>query len=353
MSHHSSKSRKIVIAITTIVTVIVAALMILSAYCGMLTPQNHPRLSVMPLAFPLLLAADIIMLVICLFVLKKLTIIPAAALILCINDIRALCPINIPENVPDEAIKVISMNIGGATAEQKQDFIDYIIAQQADIICLQEVYWKGKWVDNEQVRAHYPFIVTLSGKGKMSCVSKFPIIGTEQIDYKSEGNMSAAFYVSVNGDSVMVVNNHFESYKFSKEELNKYREITGKNMPIRKREEESKDVVRKLMAGKKIRGPQVEAVNQYVTRHWNRHTILCGDFNETSSEYAHHILTKKLNDAFTRAGNGFGFTYSKNKLHFRIDHILCSEDIEPCKCYVDNSCELSDHFPIISYLKLK
>ena len=353
MSHHYRKSRKIIIVITTIVSALVAALMILSAYSGMLTPQNHPRLAVLPLTFPLLLAADILMLVVCFFVLKKLTIIPAAAMILCITDIRALCPINMPENVPDDAIKVLSMNIGGAAAEQKQKFIDYIIQQQADIICLQEVYWKGKWVDNEQVRAHYPHIITLSGKGKMSCVSRYPIIGTEQINYKSEGNMSAAFYVNINGDSVMVINNHFESYKFSKEELNKYREITGKNMSISKREEGSKDVVRKLMVGKKARGLQVDTVNEYMLANWKRHTILCGDFNETASEYAHFIFTKKLNDAFTRTGNGFGFTYSKNKLHFRIDHILCSEDIEPSKCFVDNSCDLSDHFPIISYLKLK
>ena len=353
MSHHYRKSRKIIIVITTIVSALVAALMILSAYSGMLTPQNHPRLAVLPLAFPMLLAANMIMLVVCFFVLKKLTIIPAAAMILCITDIRALCPINMPEKIPQDAVKVLSFNIGGACPEEKQQFIDYITAQDADIICLQEVYWKGKWVDNEQVRAVYPHIVTLSGKAKMSCVSKYPIVGTEQIHYKSGGNMSAAYYLDINGDTVMVINNHFESYRFSEQELNQYREITGSNITMRKREEKSKDVVKKLMAGKKLRGPQVEAVNDYMLKNWKRLTIVCGDFNETANEYAHYLLTKKLNDAFTRAGNGFGFSFSKNKLHFRIDHILCSDDIEPCKCFVDNSCELSDHFPIISHLKLK
>ncbi len=353
MSHHSSKSRKIIIIITTIITAIVAALMILSAFSGTLQPQSHPRLAVLPLGFPFLLAANIVMLILCLFICRKSACIPLAAMLLCITDIRAFLPVNIPENIPQDAVKVLSFNIGGACAEEKQQFIDYITGQDADIICLQEVYWKGKWVDNEQVRAVYPHIVTLSGKAKMSCVSKYPIVGTEQIHYKSGGNMSAAYYLDINGDTVMVINNHFESYRFSEQELNQYREITGSNMPMRKREEESKDMVKKLMAGKKMRGPQVEAVNDYMLRNWKRHTIVCGDFNETANEYAHYLLTKKLNDAFTRAGNGFGFSFSKNKLHFRIDHILCSEDIKPIGSFVDKSCALSDHFPIISHLKLK
>ena len=353
MSHQLSKSKRITIIITTILSVFLAALMILSAFSGTLQPQNHPRLAVLPLGFPFLLAANIIMLIVCLFVWRKCAFIPLAAMIICISDIRAYCPINIPENVPQDAIKVVSMNIGGACAEQKQQFIDYITSQDADIVCLQEIFWKGKWVDNPQVRAVYPYIVTLSGKGKMSCLSKCPIIGTEQINYKSWGNMSVAFYIDIKGSTVMVINNHFESYKFSKEELEKYREITGKSASMKKREEESKGVLRKLINGKKLRGPQVEAVNDYMLKNWKRHTIVCGDFNETANEYAHYLFTKKLNDAFTRAGNGFGFSFSSNKLHFRIDHILCSEDIKPIDCIVDNSCDLSDHFPIISHLKLE
>lgn len=353
MSRPISKTKKTIIIITTIFSILVAALMILSSYSGTLPPQKHPSLSILPLGFPFLLAADLILLVISFFVMKKLMFIPAAAILVCISDIRAFCPINIPKNIPQDAIKVISMNIGGAAAEQKEEFIDYITNQDADIICLQEVFWRGKWVDNPDVRAVYPYIVTLSGKGKMSCLSKTPITGTEQINYKSYGNMSAAYYIDIKGSTVMVINNHFESYKFSKEELKQYREITGKATSLRKREAESKSVMKKLMAGKKLRGPQADTVYDYMMENWKRHTIVCGDFNETANEYTHYLFTKKLNDAFTRSGNGFGFSFSTNKLHFRIDHILCSDDLNPIYCTVDNSCDISDHFPIISYLKLQ
>ena len=353
MHHKTSKIKKIAIIVLMVINIVAALLLILSTFSGTLPPQDYPRLSVLPLFFPYFLLANIILVVCWLFIKRKMALISAVAMLLCINDIRSYFPLNLPNNTPDGTIKLMSLNTGGTNGKQEDELIQYLIDSQADIICLQEMFWKTAWLTRDEMKKHYPYISTISDRGKMSCVSKYPIVGTEQIKYPSEGNMSVAFYIKVDADTLLVVNNHFQSYQLGQKILDEYKDITKKKTSMAEREKNSRDVYGKIIRANKKRGPQVEVVNDYIEKNFKRHTVACGDFNEPSTGYAHYLLTKQLNDTYTRTGNGFGFTYSSNKIHFRIDHILCSEFIEPFNCTIDKTCELSDHFPIICDLKLK
>ena len=353
MRSNRHKIRKIIVAILLAISVLSAALLLLSAFSGTLPPQDHPRLSLLPLFFPFFLLANIILLVIWLFIKRRLALIPLAAMIICITDIRAYFPVNIPENVPDETIKILSLNTGGVAIDKKEEFIQYFLDSGADIICLQEVFGKGGWVTDPRIREIYPHIVTLSDKSKMSCVSRFPILGTEQIKYQSAGNMSAAFYLNVNGDTVMVVNNHLQSNRINTSLLTKFERATDISTNFKERGQTTRSLISKIMESGKLRGPQVETVCDYIEKHPSRYIVVCGDFNETANGYAHYMFTKHLNDAYTRTANGFGFTYNNHKIRCRIDHILCSENIEPFNCTIDKLCKISDHFPIICDLKLR
>ena len=351
LKHH--RIRKIIVVILLVINVLSAALLLLSAFCGTLPPQTHPRLSVLPLFFPFFLLANIIFLLVWLFLKRKLMLISGIAMLACITDIRAYFPINLPENVPNDALRVLSMNTGDAHESVRDSVINYFFETNADIICLQEVYWNKKWMDDERVRAQYPYIKYVDHKSRMTSLSKYPIIRVEKIDFNGGSNMSFASWIDVEGDTLLVVNNHFQSYNFGKKLMDEYKSITRQSTSMNDREKSTKDVFSCLVEGNRKRGPQVDVVCRFLDKHPQRHTIVCGDFNETANGYAHYQLTKHLNDAYTRTGNGFGFTYSRNRIHYRIDHILCSENIEPFNCHIDKSCTLSDHFPIICDLKLK
>ena len=74
---------------------------------------------------------------------------------------------------------------------------------------------------------------------------------------------------------------------------------------------------------------------------------------DTPISYAHRVIEKGLNDAFTKSGRGLGISYNQNKFYFRIDKILASKNLKPYNCTVDRSIKESDHYPIWCYLKKK
>jgi endonuclease/exonuclease/phosphatase family metal-dependent hydrolase len=80
--------------------------------------------------------------------------------------------------------------------------------------------------------------------------------------------------------------------------------------------------------------------------------IVCGDFNDTPVSYTYRTIRDGLLDAFSESGWGLGRTYNGEFPSFRIDYILHSESIEALY-FSREKIMLSDHFPIIGYLKLK
>ena len=353
MHSKQSKFKRITVIVLAVINVLLAAVLLISAFSGMLPPHDYPRMSVLPLFFPFFLLANIFFLVLWLFIRRKMMLISAIAMLACITDIRAYFPLNMPENVPDDAIRIISMNLGTAKNKAKNPAVEFFIDQNADILCLQEVCWRKNWIDDLRVKEQFPYIRYIDRKCKMFCLSKYPIVRAEEIAYNGGMNMSMAVWLEINNDTLLLVNNHFQSYGIGKKLMEEYTNITKKSTSLTDREKGTKDVFSCLVEGNRKRGPQVDMVCRFLDEHPQRLTVVCGDFNETANGYAHYKLTKNLHDAFTLAGNGFGFTYSRNKIHYRIDHILCSDAIEPFDCHIDKSCNLSDHFPIICDLKLQ
>ncbi len=85
--------------------------------------------------------------------------------------------------------------------------------------------------------------------------------------------------------------------------------------------------------------------------------VVAGDFNSTvSSLVIRKLLNKGFEDAFSVAGNGYGYTYGQyTPLHYpfmRIDHILINKDWKVVDCFTGNSIG-SDHSPVIADLELK
>jgi vancomycin resistance protein VanJ len=81
--------------------------------------------------------------------------------------------------------------------------------------------------------------------------------------------------------------------------------------------------------------------------------ILAGDFNmpEESSIYRDNWSTYQ--NAFSRTGFGFGYTFNGAvrgiPFGIRIDHILCTAALHPCRCWVGPDVG-SDHLPLVADL---
>ncbi len=248
------------------------------------------------------------------------------------------------------------MNFGESIVTDSQAManpvVNYIINSNADIVCIQEGPVVGHPRLKERLNTIYPYIQEgLEDAHINICLSKHPIIDSQIIPYESNTNRSFAYKILIGKDTVLLINNHFESYHLHDEDKEEYKDLIkhprAKDNPLH-----FDSLTSKLISVNKVRGLQVDKVAEYVDSVQCKYKIVCGDFNEPSISYSHRRLTRNLNDAYTRAGNGPGISFHENGMYFRIDNILVSPNITPYQSKVDNSISESDHYPIISHLFL-
>lgn len=344
-------------AALAILNTLLAAGMMASALSAWAEPQRHPGLSYWGLFFPLFLAANIAFLVFWLFANWRFASLSLVALLLCAGSVRTYWPVNLPSDPPDGAILLLSYNILGLGGKDtvpyaERPIVKYIVQSGADIVCCQEASNLGLATVRQVTDPVYPYqYYGAINKGQFALLSKFPILSTDTVEYESAGNSSLAHVLLVGGDSVLVINNHFESYKLKDGDREEYKDLVRE--PRKGRILESlRDLTGKVVPANAIRGPQADSVAAYVERSPYKYIIACGDFNDASISYSHHRLTRRLNDAYTRSGNGPGISYNRSGMYFRIDNILCSPNITPYGARVDNSIRASDHYPISCWLEL-
>ena len=105
-------------------------------------------------------------------------------------------------------------------------------------------------------------------------------MSVHRIAYESTTNGSLAVELLYGQDTVLLVNNHLESYKLTPEDKMKYKEII-KDPENGHAESNSRELVRKMAGASRLRGPQVDSVLNYVEKSGRRAVIVCGDVNDS------------------------------------------------------------------------
>lgn len=347
-----------VIAGANIATIL---LMLFIGYSGHINPANHPVLANAGLIFPAFIAINAAFLVFWVIAKPKGIIIPFAGYLLCYGPMRTYMPVNIPQDPPVGALKVLSYNTlayHSMKPESVATFSDdsiasYILRSGADIVCVQEGAHKLPF--DSTFRRRYPYIKEVKKVKSGDIIglySRFPIRRSQIIEYPSEGNMSVAYYLDVNGQKVLVVNNHLETNSLDKDDKTGFGKLIKGNVDEDMARAESSRLIDKLADASKKRAPQADAVARYIANHRTGHrVIVCGDFNENPLGYAHTRIGEDLIDCYAATGNGIGRSYNQSHMYVRIDHMFCSNDITPYGCTVDSRFKASDHNPIYCWLK--
>ena len=350
--------------ILLVINAIVALMMFLSAYSPSIDPHAHPVASCMGLFFPIFLLANVLFLIFWLLVYRKFMLFPLLALIGCWGSIRTYFPINgWGEDVPEGAIKILSYNTRAFgekkphTKERPNDVLAYLQNSDADVICLQEYIFGGKLKKKDIDYAlrdyrykHYQVL----GKGLngLGCYSRYPILSATPILYKGTRNGSVAYRIKVGNDTLLVINNHLESNKILKSDVETYQEMmdapSKQNLLAGVRK-----LWGKMAKATSVRAKQADILVETLRDSKEKSVVLCGDFNDTPISYTHHVLSDELQDAFVETGNGLGFSYNKDRLYVRIDHILVSKNLKVYDCTVDNTIQASDHYPVWCYISLQ
>lgn len=354
------KILKILLLPILAVNLLVAMVLVCCAYSPLLPAEQMPLLSLAGLAFPFVLAANVLFLLLWLFIYPRYIIVPLITCLLCFAQIRALFPINFDrQGTPEKSLKVLSYNIlssniTSSNANEDNAIINYIEKSDADIVCLQEFQFstlkkRKKLLDEYPYKSYLVSNDSESASRYLGCLSKYPILNVELLDINSTSNGCSKYWILHEGDTIVIYNCHLQSNGLNGTHKSTYEQLLSN--PKNLRDQTTKELVKKLRDPASKRAAQTDIIVADLKKETSPYVIVCGDFNDSPISYTCYQLKKQLEDAYTTSGNGPGFSYNRNKLYYRIDHILHSPQFKAYKCTVDRSIKTSDHYPIHCYLE--
>ena len=218
------------------------------------------------------------------------------------------------------AISVLTWNtarMGGFEKPDKNEVLQHLLQQDADVICLQEVdvYKDARYLtlgDMKNVLStKYPYsYIDFSVYDKRHQFgtmvwAKYPLINKKSIHYETRGNLSNRCDIVVGKDTIRLFNNHLESYSFTSEDFEDMDRIEAK---------------------------------------WKRAIPL-------RNEQARGHISRGLHDAWNTIHPwSWGATFEYRGIGVRIDYILCSDPLIPVDCSVQ-AFHGSDHRPVSATLE--
>lgn len=343
------------------INVVAAALLICCAYSPLLPAEHMPLLSLAGLAFPFTFILNAFFLILWLIIYPRYVVLPLITGVICFTQIRAFIPVNFDrQRSPENSLKVLSYNIlskniTASNVNEGNAIISYLKSSGADIICLQEFQFSAL-KRNTKLLNEYPFKSYIVSKDSeyascyLGCLSKYPILDVEHLRFNETFNGCSKYRILHEEDTIVVYNCHLQSFGLGNEDKSTYEQILS-NPKGNIRSKGTKELIKKLRDSAVKRANQADIIVADLKKETSPYIVVCGDFNDSPISYTCHKMKEMLDDAYTNSGNGPGISYNRNKLYYRIDHMLHSQQFKAYKCTVDRSIKVSDHYPIFCFLE--
>lgn len=343
-------------------TVAVAIVTIVSANGGMIDPRTATFPALLAMAFPFLVITNTVLGLINLFISKKTAIVQWVALIC---SIPAICdwfpahPFSSEETPGDDAniIRFMTYNTFGFVDDEDcypdstNRTATSIIHSGADIICLQEL---GMLVDlptrgltDEQIDSInevYPYFASEEEK-MVSILSKYPL---KEIALEQPVNPHAGWQAAetvINGDTILLVSAHLQSFGLNDEDKIIYHKITDGSMSGNMTDA-GMIIYNKLTEAFKQRAAQANLLRHQLDSLNYKNVILSGDFNDIAGCYAMRTIRgKNMKSVYRSLATGPVITYHSDRFFFNIDHVLYQGNVKPVR-YRRGNIKSSDHYPV-------
>lgn len=254
------------------------------------------------------------------------------------------------ESPGSDDVRIVSYNVGrfsfGTSAGACRDSIfRFLHRQDADIICLQEVYVKGNAplssLFAKEFKGYSIEYYSYSGKygsyGNVT-LSRFPLRNKGKIVFDKSANMAVYGDYDIGSKVVRVYNCHFQSYNISLAGIGRSLKDNTSRMV--------KETEDKMKFSLSLRPRQVDAVIKDI-QDCELESFVVGDFNDTPMSYTYQKLSRGHRDSFKDAGRGFGATYSMLGPLLRIDYMLSPGSMKTTSHKVEKKV-FSDHYPVIA-----
>ncbi|RRQ47375.1 endonuclease/exonuclease/phosphatase family protein [Chryseobacterium sp. SC28] len=304
---------------------------IMNAY---ISPHEIGMLNLLSLGFPLLIIADILLLIFWIVTWKKRAIVFLVLSLFFIIPTRRW--INYTPNKNETPnVKLISLN-GKFGNKGDETIYNYLNKQNADVVFFQE-YDNVKPLDGFRYFENSRPIVKIQ--------SKFPILESGEVKTDVSTGMCLYADIKINGKIIRFVNVYMEPFFLDKT-------MVKPTADMDRNEEKAKKVLHKLVPTFKKHQTQIDEIKDFIDKS-SYPVIVGGDFNAVPNSYEYYKVSQDLDDDFLKAGQGSGTSFHDFKFPLKIDHIFSSKSIMPIRYTVDRSVEISDHFPILAEFYIK
>lgn len=376
-------------------TLVLGLLLMLSGLVPSISPNTSSWLPLLGLAFPVLFLLMVLAFLYWLIQRKWRSLFSLSCLLLNLGQMSLYFQWNNPVedqkraqtiegsldqeiNIASQQLKIISYNaqlfglyhdessvniVNTEYMPAMDSFLRVLKLQNADVVCLQEVYAKSGGLKSLSrfLKAEggfdYSQSYTLSNNRPygMIVLSKFKIKRWQPISLgNNTGNMAMWADIEIPSRSehhknarIRVYNLHLQSFRFGKQDYAVMQKQTKQQqLDI----EGSKGIIARLRLGYQRRADQVTLVRESMIA-CDFPKIICGDFNDIPVSYTYRQLSAGMKDAFGEAGRGLETTYKGSMPSFRIDYILYDN---PMRAIRYNSIEEvpSDHKLIVTDLQI-
>lgn len=246
------------------------------------------------------------------------------------------------------------MELGSERGLIKEQLLDFICDQDADIICLQEYYERKApsfTVEKHLKKAGYAYSTRTAEKAGIRfgnvIYSRFPIIGEGSVSDMSRFDAVYAD-MKIGRDTVRLYNIHLQSYRFDPTDRNFVQNIATSPLSEVDYKDGSMRVLRKIKRATIQRSRQVKDILSHISESCPvPSAIVCGDMNDQPVSYAYGRFRKSgFDDAFVKAGKGLGQSYKGYYPSYRIDYILFKGNSLLCRYFDTHKVEYSDHRPV-------
>lgn len=352
-----SKLHKIFSFIIATLNIIVAILTIASAFAGYIDPQSISLAPILCMTFPIWAILTIILIPITFLIRKRYTLIPLATLLICISPILSICPLNFtsdnsnPES--NNSFSLLSYNVhnfkphDNIYPEDKTNAtLSFIIRTDADIVCMQECEylsplpaWHVYRPQVDSLKKQYPHRIISPDNGE-SILSKYPVKNISSNGFYSH------FNVTIDNQALDIINVHLRSLRLTVDDKKQYQALADFDDSTNIETSAWKSIISKIAIAAKLRAKQATAIRNYIEKIDNKNIIVCGDFNDIPRCFAINTISDgEFKDVYAQCGFGPTITYHRDRIYFRIDHILYKGNFKATS--IDrNDIDRSDHYPL-------
>ena len=348
-------------------TLLFAALLILCAYAGYISPERFFPAPFLTLAYmPMLILAAFffLLLLLCRRWLAAFLLLVAA--LATVPVFRLFVPANSEESLPampaerKSMLKVMTYNVlsfnynDPLSAGQDLTTMKLILEAGPDVVMLQEGGASGiNWLDipslqpyRSRIEAQYPY--TYNSPEGLNIMSKFPFttqaLGEEHhtrsvLGYNRESTayLARAYDMELpSGKQLRFIDFRLQSYHLS----------FGKNMNIRVSPDAKPAPLERMKRSFVLRSNDAAAIRQAIDDS-PANLIVCGDMNDVPSSHVYRTIRGgDMTDSWAEVGNGYAYTFNRHHLPFRIDHILYRGDLQALTAQRLKGGS-SDHHPLL------